>query len=180
VPVLPEVLRRAQAAVRQRDGDQRRTALALLAQVYPGAAAVCKRGGDLAQARIAVERPWSAAGGSDDGTMRALVARVVSAFLLQEGRAAEARDAALAAIGEARLGNAHGAAELLDQAEAGATPLLDNHHNWTTFGSINVAIHRISDAVDLDQPEEAIRVAGRVAIDPLPAELAERASLSTR
>jgi transcriptional regulator with XRE-family HTH domain len=198
VPVLPEVLRRAQAAVRQRDGDQRRAALALLAQVYRGASAVCKRGGDLAQARIAVERSWSAAGGSDDATMRALAGRVVSAFLLQEGRAAEARDVAVAtisqmgqsddesgiaawgslllaaAIGEARLGNAHGAAELLDEAEAGAIPLVDNHHNWTTFGSTNVAIHRISAAVDLNQPEEAIRVVGRVAIDSLPTELAER------
>jgi hypothetical protein len=51
---------------------------------------------------------------------------------------------------------------------------VDNHHNWTTFGSTNVAIHRISAAVDLDQPEEAIGVAGRVAIDSLPAELVER------
>jgi hypothetical protein len=98
--VLPEVLRRAQAAVRQHDRDQRRAALALLVQVYRGVSAVCKRGGDLAQARIAVERSWSAAGGSDDATMRGLAARVVSAFLLQEGRAAEARDVALAAIAD--------------------------------------------------------------------------------
>jgi transcriptional regulator with XRE-family HTH domain len=197
-PVLPEVLGRARAASRQHDGDSRRAALALLAQVYRGVSAVCKRGGDLGQARIAVERSWSAAGGSDDPTMRALAARVVSAFLLQEGRAAEARDVAVAAmsdlghafdvpgiaawgslllaaaIGEARLGNAQGSVELLDEAESGAIPLVDNHRNWTTFGSINVAIHRISAAVDLDQPEEAVRVASRVGVDSLPAELAER------
>ncbi len=197
-PVLPEVLRRARAAVRQRDGDERRAALALLAQVYRGVSAVCKRGGDLPQARIAVERSWSAAAGSDDPTMRALAARVVSAFLLQEGRAAEAREVAVmaisdlghpsdlpgvaawgslllaAAIGEAREGNVQGAAELLDEAEAGAAPLVDNHSNWTTFGSTNVAIHRMSAAVDLDLPDEVIRVAGRVAVDSLPAERAER------
>jgi transcriptional regulator with XRE-family HTH domain len=197
-PALPEVLGRARAAARQRDGSDRRAALALLAQVYRGVSAVCKRGGDLAQARIAVERSWSAAGGSDDPTMRALAARVVSAFLLQEGRATEARDVALvamsdlghssdvpgiaawgslllaAAIGEARLGNGQGATELLDEAEAGAIPLVDNHHNWTTFGSTNVVIHRISAAVDLDHPEEAIRVAARVPVDSLPVELAER------
>jgi transcriptional regulator with XRE-family HTH domain len=198
VPVMPEVLGRARAAARQRDGDDRRTALALLAQVYRGVSAVCKRSGDLAHARIAVERSWWAADGSDDPTMRALAARVVSAFLLQEGRAAEARDVAVAAIsdlghpsevpgiaawgslllaaaiGEARLGNVQAAAELLDEAEAGAIPLVDNHHNWTTFGSTNVAIHRMSAAVDLDQPEEAIGVAGRVPVDSLPTELAER------
>jgi transcriptional regulator with XRE-family HTH domain len=197
-PVLPEVLRRARAAGRQHDGDDRRAALGLLAQVYRGVSAVSKRVGDLGQARIAVERSWSAAGGSDDPTMRALAARVVSAFLLQEGRVAEARDVAVAAtadlghpsdvpgiaawgslvlaaaIGEARLGNAQGAAELLDEAEAGAIPMADNHHNWTTFGSTNVVIHRISAAIDLDRPDEAIRAAGHVQVDTLPAELAER------
>jgi transcriptional regulator with XRE-family HTH domain len=198
VPLLPSVLVRARSATHQLDGDERRAAYGLLAQVYRRVSAVCKRHGDPEHARVAVERAWRAAEESQDPTMRAIGGRVVAGFLLQEGRVAEARDVALAAmsdlghpsgaaattawgslvlaaaIGESRLGNAQSARELLDEAEIGAVPLADNHRNWTTFGSTNVAIHRISAAVDLDQPDEAIRVAGRVPVDSLPAELAER------
>lgn len=200
-PVLPGLLIRARSAARQMDGDERLAAHGLLAQVYRVVSAVAKRHGDLGHARIAVERAWRAAEESQDPVMRALAARVLAAFLLQEGRAAEARQVAVqamtalgpragltseravaawgslvlaAAIAEARLGNAQAAAELLEAADDGAAGLLDNHANWTTYGSTNVSIHRMSAAVDLGQPDEVLRVAGAVPVETLPRELAER------
>jgi len=199
VTVLPGLLVRARSAARQLDGDDRRLAHGLLAQVYRVVSAVSKRQGDLAHARIAVERAWRAAEESQDPVMRALAARAVASFLLQEGRAAEARAVAVAAvtelgdraslttvpaisawgslvlaaaIAEARLGNAQAAAELLDAADAGAGGLVET--NSTTFGPTNVGVHRMSAAVDLGEPDNVLRLAGHVDVDRLPAELAER------
>jgi transcriptional regulator with XRE-family HTH domain len=199
--ILPGLLVRARSAVRQLDGDDRRAAHGLLAQVYRVVSAVSKRQGDLAHARIAVERAWRAAEESGDPVMRALAARVLASFLLQEGRAAEARTVAVAAmtelgdlsglttsaavsawgslvlaaaIAEARLGNAQAAAELLDAADAGAGGLLEGERNWTTFGPTNVGVHRMSAAIDLGEPDKVLRLAGDVEADRLPVELAER------
>lgn len=199
--MLPGLLERARTATRRLDGDERLAAHGLLAQVYRGVSAVCKRAGDLEHARVAVERAWRAAEVSQDPIIRALAARVLAAFLLQEGRVREARDVAVravtelgdraslttlpaitawgslmlaAAIAEARMGNAPASAELLAAAADGAGGLLDNHHNWTTFGGANVRIHRMSAAVDLGQPDDVLRAAAGIDVDEIPRELAER------
>ncbi len=197
-PLLPSLVERARSAIVQLGGDDRLAAYALLAQVYRGVSAVCKRHGDLGQARVAVERSWWAAERSQDRTIRGLAARVVAVFLLQEGESAESSHVATravtdlgapasepdlavwgslvlaAAIAEARRGNGPAAGELLAEAEAGARGVHDNHRNWTTFGPTNVSIHRMSAAVDLGEPGPVLQVAERVPIDTLPPELAER------
>jgi hypothetical protein len=81
----------------------------------------------------------------------------------------------IAAVAAARRGDAAGAAQRLDHAERLAARLgEDANHRWTAFGPTNVAIHRVSVAVELGDAPAALIAADSVELDRLPTELRSR------
>jgi hypothetical protein len=81
----------------------------------------------------------------------------------------------IAAIAAARRTDADAAGERLDRAQRLADRLgEDANHRWTAFGPTNVAIHRVSVAVELGDAPAALAAAGVVDLDRLPEGLRSR------
>jgi transcriptional regulator with XRE-family HTH domain len=81
----------------------------------------------------------------------------------------------IAAVAAARRLDAAAAGERLDRAQQLADRLgEDANHRWTAFGPTNVAIHRVSVAVELGDAPAALAAAAAVDLDRLPDGLRSR------
>jgi transcriptional regulator with XRE-family HTH domain len=81
----------------------------------------------------------------------------------------------IAAVAAARRTDAGAAGERLDRAQRLADLLdTDSNHRWTAFGPTNVAIHRVSVAVELGDAPGALAAAAAVDLDRLPDGLRSR------
>lgn len=81
----------------------------------------------------------------------------------------------IAAVVAARNGEDGQASDRLDRADDLAARLgVDANHRWTAFGPTNVAIHRVSAAVELGDVEGAVAAASRIDLAALPPALASR------
>jgi transcriptional regulator with XRE-family HTH domain len=97
-----------------------------------------------------------------DGDAAAVRSVVGALWLIAAVAAARRIDAAAA---EERLGHAQRLADCLGE---------DANHRWTAFGPTNVAIHRVSVAVELSDAPAALAAAGAVDLDRLPEGLSSR------
>ncbi|MEV1006316.1 helix-turn-helix transcriptional regulator [Streptomyces sp. NPDC049881] len=196
--LVPGILSDAQHAARALAGDQQLQVLGLLALTYQSAAAVLTKLGEGDAAWLASDRGLAAAQQSGDPIVIGSLFRSVSHCLLADARFAAARDLTRAAADylEAGLANATpaylsvygtlllvgamaaardqdrgAAAELLTEAEHTAERLgRDANHMWTAFGPTNVAIHRVSIAMELGDVQIALDHAPRVDASTLPIE----------
>jgi transcriptional regulator with XRE-family HTH domain len=175
--LLPHLIRDAQAAVWQLDGDDQWAARTWLAWTYLLTDGTALKLGDAQLAWIAADRGIQVAEQSGDLTLIATAARHVAGVLSESHQGHDALQLIHNAIGrlEPNLANADAgflsaygalflkgsiaaarlglAAEVRDlQAEAltVATRLGgDANHNWTAFGPTNVLIHRASALADM-------------------------------
>jgi transcriptional regulator with XRE-family HTH domain len=150
-------------------------------------------------ALIAADRAWDAARHGGDRADVGMAAYQVVAALLPTSRAALAEELAvtvasdlesdadpavssvagalwlIAAVAAARRIDDAGARERLDRAQQLADRLgEDANHWWTAFGPTNVAIHRVSVAVELGDAPAALVAAADVDLDRLPDGLRSR------
>jgi transcriptional regulator with XRE-family HTH domain len=201
--VLPSLIGELEAAPRRYEGDDRTTAYALLSDVYQIARAMLRATGETELAWIVGDRAFQAARLAGDPLQLARVARAMALVFLTQGRMAQARDLtvtaaaalepglgpaephrwavwgslmATAAVVAARQNEAAATAELMHEAERAAVVV--DAARWTDprtgFGVVNVAVHRVSVAVELGRPVEAQRQAVRVDFSRLPDQFAGR------
>lgn len=205
--VLPALIGELESAPRQYDRDDRVTAYVLLSDVYQIARAMLRATGGTELAWIAGDRAFQAARLADDPLQLARVARAMALVFLAQGRTTHARDLmtkaagalesgltaaessrwavwgslmATAAVVAARQNEAAASAEFVHEAERAAVVV--DAARWTDprtgFGEANVAVHRVSVAVELGRPVEAQRQASRVDFSTLPDQFSgRRASL---
>ena len=194
--VLPALLRESRVAVRQTEGDEHRTASALLSDVYALVQheivwasepeliwVVADRG---VTAAHAADRPVPLAGaawtlaivqrsmGDLDGAL-ALVNEAADLLhpRLEDGPVElQAMYGALqlhAATTAARDGREGDALRHLDEAQTTADRLpAGYHHPWTQFGASNVAVHAVSVRADLSKSSAARDQARRIDPDIIP------------
>jgi transcriptional regulator with XRE-family HTH domain len=195
---LPSLLSQARAAERSYDGDERLRAKALLPMTYQAAAMILTKLGETDLAWMAADRGLTTAQDSGDSVVVGSLFRSVTHSLLSNGRNAEAvrltHDAAdylhrglakaspeyLSIYGTLFLAGAMAAARnedrgttrtFLAEAEQTADRLgQDGNHFWTAFGPTNVAIHRVSTAMELGDVQVAVDLGPRVDASPLPME----------
>lgn len=177
LPSLIRDAQRSEDAAPSLGSDQRRTAWTVSARTHHLAATTLSKVGEADLSWIAAERAMRAADQSDDVLVLASTARAAAHALLAVGRfddavemgntavvwlsdqLAEADPAALSLLGmlhlrtavaAARREDRSTAAELLDKADAAAELLGSDADHWhTSFGPTNVAVHRVSAALDL-------------------------------
>jgi transcriptional regulator with XRE-family HTH domain len=204
---LPAVLSSAQKAV-QADGTAARSwPFALLALTHQAAAALLTKLGEADLAWIAAERGLAAAQRSDDPVVIGSLFRSVVHTLLSTGRYREAKqltvDAAAflepglttagpeyvsiygslflaGAVAAARDQDRHCVSAFLFEAHDAACRLgHDANLMWTAFGPTNVAIHRVTTAMDLGDIQVAIDLGTRIDTSGLPIERQVRHDLDT-
>ena len=174
---LASLIRRAQQLEDTADSLAGRRHWAISSRTHHLAATTLAKLGEADLSWIAAERAVAAADRSDDVLVIASAARAATHALLAAGRLDDAVElgetaatwlaertragspAALSLIGMLHLRTAVAAArsqdratahELLDRAEHAATRLGHDANHWqTAFGPTNVALHRISAALDL-------------------------------
>jgi len=175
-----------------------RAPAALVVAGYTVVAKMLTKIGSPDLALIAADRAWNAAHRTGDPADLGMAAYQVVCALLPTPRAALADDLAVrtaagldgderdvisvagalwligavaaarridAAVAEERLNRAQGLADLLGE---------DANHRWTAFGPTNVAIHRVSVAVELGDAPAALAAAATVDLDRLPGGLRSR------
>jgi transcriptional regulator with XRE-family HTH domain len=171
---------------------------ALVAAGYTVAAKTLTKIGSHDLALIAADRAWCAAHRSDQQADIGMAGYQVVCALLPTSRAALAEELAvetatrfngrdpavlsvvgalwlIAAVAAARRIDAAAAEECLDHAQQLADRLgEDANHRWTAFGPTNVAIHRVSVAVELGDAPAALAAAAAVDLDRLPEGLRSR------
>lgn len=175
--LLPELIREAQAAVWQLDGDGERAAKTWLAWTYQLTAATAFKLGDAQLGWVAADRSIQIAEQTDDLTLIGSAARRVAHALSatrQSGDAvtlvraaadrlnphlAEAGPAFVSAYGMLLLKGSiaaarlHMAADVRDmQAEALSVAVGlggDRNEHWSAFGRTNVLIHQVSALADM-------------------------------
>jgi hypothetical protein len=149
-------------------------------------------------ALIAADRGWDAARRSGHPADVGMTAYQVACALLPTARAALVEELAvttaadldgddpavcsvagalwlIAAVAAARRVDSEAAEERLDRAQRLADHLgEDANHRWTAFGPTNVAIHRVSVAVELGDAPAALAAAEAVDLDRLPEGLRSR------
>lgn len=179
-------------------GDRRREALCLLASIEAVASKLATKIGHGAAASKSAARALDAAQRSEDAyaTAAATYQLVCAALItghtdtaeqLAVSGATEIRGATpsdltwrgaltlIAAIIAARRADAAEASDRLDHAKRLADQLgSDGNIGWTAFGPTNVQIHRMSAAVELDQPKNALAVADQLEAAAIPDELRGR------
>ncbi|MEO3924252.1 helix-turn-helix transcriptional regulator [Micromonosporaceae bacterium B7E4] len=194
-PLLAELIHITRATVAAVDGEQRRDALRLAAEVYLLVRAYGKRLGAFDISILGADRAAAAAHDADDPLYRASaawhMANVLSATGHTEESAALCRDAIadlkdvpgvaeadrhallgalhlMLAVQDARLRRDGAAADALDVAErtAGVTGETTTHHLF--FGPTNVGVHRSAVALEVSRATEALRIAERVDIEQTP------------
>lgn len=196
--VLPPLAAAVGALVADSTGDRRRDGLRLLANVEAVSAKLATKIGHGAAAWKAANRAQEAAQLSEDAHANAAAAYQVVCAALRTDRNAMAEQLAvsaaqqirgstppdltwrgaltlIAAIIAARRRDRDAAQERLDEAERLAERLgADGNIGWTAFGPTNVQIHRMSAAVELDDPRSALNVADRLEVATIPDELRGR------
>jgi hypothetical protein len=148
-------------------------------------------------ALVAADRGWAVSRTAGDPADIGMTAREVAAALLVDDRPAAEHVATgtaelvggddparisvegalwlLAAVIAARNGAAGLAGERLDRADRLAQRLgVDADHRWTAFGPTNVAIHRVSVAVELGDVDAAVAAADGIDLERLPPVLRSR------
>jgi transcriptional regulator with XRE-family HTH domain len=202
---LPGLLRYAQAAADEFDGQDLDDARSLLGLTYQLAATQLTKLGETDLAWIAAERGLSAVRLVGDPVITGSLFRSVSHALLSTGRFQDAvrltNDAAgyldqqladatpelLSVYGTLLLGGSVAAARASDAgtargfltaADDAATRLgKDANHLWTAFGPTNVAIHRVATAGELGDFQVALDLGPRVDTASLPTERRVRHAL---
>lgn len=195
---LPSLLAAAQAADQGQPGDDGRRARGLLAMTYQAAAMILTKLGETDLAWMAADRGLAAALDAEDPVIIGSLFRSVTHSLLSNGRYTEAirltHDAAdflrpglrqaspeyLSILGTLFLAGAMAGARnedrgttrgFLTEADQAAERLgQDGNHFWTAFGPTNVAIHRVSTAMELGDVQIAIDLGAKVDASPLPME----------
>ena len=195
---LPSLLAEAQSAERAHTGEGRDRAKSLLAMTHQAAAMILTKLGETDLAWIAADRGLIAARDSGNPVVVGSLFRSVTHSLLLNGRYTEAvrltQDAAtylqpglanaspeyLSIYGTLFLTGSMAAARnedrattrtFLAEAEQSARRLgVDANHLWTAFGPTNVAIHRVSTAVELGDLQVAVDLGPRVDVSGLPVE----------
>jgi transcriptional regulator with XRE-family HTH domain len=204
--LIPDVLTDAHRAVNAYEGDDLLRAQGSLALAYQGAAMVLTKIGEADLAWIAAERGLSAAQASEDLTVIGSLFRSVSHCLLANGRfdaakqltanvgeylqgavGGDASPELLSVYGTLFLAGAMAAARsddrttvqaFLKEADECARRLgRDANHMWTTFGPTNVAIHRVSTAMELGDVQIALDQGPRIDASALPVERRVRHAL---
>ena len=192
---LPELIRTVQLL---EDSSDEPSAAAVSARAHHLAATTLSKVGESDLAWIAAERAMHAADNADDPLVMASAARAGTHALLAVGRYDDALQlgetamvwlrsrlteqdpAALSLIGMLHLRMAVAAArrqdrgttrDLLQQAGAEADALGEDANYWKTgFGPTNVALHRLSTALDLGDVQFVVDRGQRVRTDGMPAE----------
>ncbi|MFD9125852.1 helix-turn-helix domain-containing protein [Kitasatospora sp. NPDC059571] len=203
--LIPGILEEAQRAVRTHEGDEQLQAKALLAMAYQGAAMVLTKIGEADLAWMAADRGLAAAQGSGDHVVIGSLFRSVSHCLLANGRPEAAKELIADSTGylksglasasptylsiygtlflvgsmaAARLDDRSAVREFLTEADQVAQRLgHDANHMWTAFGPTNVAIHRVSTAMELGDVQVAADLGPRVDPSMLPLERRVRHTL---
>jgi transcriptional regulator with XRE-family HTH domain len=202
---LPQLLHDARLAERAYDGIEGERAKGLLALSYQAAATMLTKLGDADLGWMAAERGLNAAQASGSPVIVGSLFRSVAHTLLSTGRNDEAvqltRDTAdyldsglgtaspeyLSIYGTLFLTGSMAAARNEDRdtsmsflAEADATAARitgEPNHLWTAFGATNVAIHRVSTAMELGDVQVALDLGPKVDASALPTERRIRHSI---
>lgn len=203
--LIPSVLADAYRAVHTYEGAELLRAQGLLAMAYQGAAMVLTKIGEADLAWIAADRGLSAAHASGNPVIIGSLFRSVAHCLLANGRFDAAKqltiDAGsylhqhvtepspelLSVYGTLYLAGSMAAARsddrpttqsFLKEADESARRLgQDANHMWTAFGPTNVAIHRVSAAMELGDVQVAIDQGPRIDASALPIERRVRHTL---
>ncbi|MFE5582144.1 helix-turn-helix domain-containing protein [Kitasatospora sp. NPDC056531] len=203
--LIPDILTQAHRAVRMHEGNQQLQAKALLAMAYQGAAMVLTKIGEADLAWVAADRGLSAAQESDNMAATCSLFRSVTHCLLANGRLTAAEELVTSAASSlkvtldntdpahlsvygtlflvgstaaARSEDRNTVREFLAEADRVAQRLgRDANHMWTAFGPTNVAIHRVSTAMELGDVQLAADQGPRVDSSALPLERRIRHSL---
>lgn len=181
---LTEVIRLAQAQVNTSSGEQRQEALALASTAYQLARTWTKRVGEYDLSWVVADRAVACAIDADDPDLAGAAAWNLAMILSAQGKTEQARSvvrhaitqldtqlrdrptvARLAVFGglhllgateAAREDDARDAWNLLDAAAAIAARTGETNHHRMVFGPTNVALHRISTAIELGRTREAL------------------------
>lgn len=204
----PLVLSDALNATRNAESADRRRALALLALTYQVAVSVLTKLGETDLAWIASERGLAAAQESENPVVLGSLFRSVAYALHSTGRFAagvdlvrnaagvlethlslRSDDSFLAVYGTLFLTGAVAAARAEDrssvtaflrEAEDSAQRVgRDTNAMWTAFGPTNVAIHRMTTALELGDVQVAVDLAPSIDVTGLPAERQVRHGIET-
>jgi transcriptional regulator with XRE-family HTH domain len=189
---LPTLIRQAQAAMRLYEGDQRRRALREAGKLYQLVRTWTKRVGEYELSFLAADRAVSCALDADDPDLAGAAAWNLGMILSAQGKTEQARSVVYRAIEDlgpyldrpsqarlAVLGGLHllGATEaarddhadeanrLLDDAGKLAGRTGETNHFRMVFGPTNVAVHRVSTAVELGRISDALEMVDRVPVD---------------
>jgi transcriptional regulator with XRE-family HTH domain len=201
VPLIPQ----ARLAAYAHEGDNRARALGFLALTYQVAASTLTKLGEADLAWNASDRGIHAAQQSESPVVIGSLFRSVAHSLLATGAYAEAvqltNDATeffqphmakatptllsvsgtmllVGAMASARRNDRPTARDFLNEAQTTASRLGgDANHLWTAFGPTNVAIHRVSTAMELGDVEVGLDLGPRVDTSPLPTERRVRHAL---
>jgi transcriptional regulator with XRE-family HTH domain len=192
---LPGLIRRVHAAAGA-PGNERRRALGLASTLYQLTRTWTKRVGEYELSLIAADRAVSCALDADDPDLAGAAAWNLAMILSAQGKTERARAVVHRAVREllpcldrpsparlavfgglhllgateaARDDNAGEAHRMLEVANEVAAKTGETNHFRMVFGPINVALHRVSIAVELGRTVEAQALAERVAIHKSPA-----------
>jgi hypothetical protein len=184
-------------------GDREEAAFGILAHVYRAVSETLRTGGEGHDvAWVAADRCRQAAERADDVVVQAYAARSLGHVLAHAGWSGEALDAIMPAIdtlaphtstspahrtvwgalflvgavSAARGDDRMSAARLLRQAEAVAADIELGRESGDPyiFGPTNVAIHRLSVAIELGDATDALRLGGAMDTSPIPPGGADR------
>jgi transcriptional regulator with XRE-family HTH domain len=193
---LPELLRQVQSAVSRLTGNERRQALRHASTLYQLTRTWTKRVGEYELSLVAADRAVSCALDTDDPDLAGAAAWNLAMILSAQGKTEQASGVVSRAIEELRprmdrpsrprlavFGGLHllGATEaarddktsearrLLDTAGHIAEKTGETNHFKMVFGPTNVALHRVSTAVELGHTGEALDLAERTPVYSAPA-----------
>ncbi|GIH12480.1 helix-turn-helix domain-containing protein [Rugosimonospora africana] len=193
---LPALIRQCESATRAHRGGDRRRALRETSKLYQLVRTWTKRVGEHELSYLAADRAVTAALDADDPDLSAAAAWNLAMILSAQGKTEPARGVVYRAIDElrpylddagparlavfgglhlmgateaAREDNADQAHRLLEVADGLAARVGETNHFRIVFGPTNVALHRVSTAVELGRTGEALELAERVAIEASPA-----------
>jgi transcriptional regulator with XRE-family HTH domain len=194
---LPALIRRCESATRAHRDANRRRALRETSKLYQLVRTWTKRVGEHELSYLAADRAVTAALDADDPDLSAAAVWNLAMILSAQGKTEPARGVVHRAIDElrpylgggatsarlavfgglhlmgateaAREDNADEAHRLLEVAERLAAHVGETNHFRMVFGPTNVALHRVSTAVELGRTGEALELAERVAIEASPA-----------
>jgi transcriptional regulator with XRE-family HTH domain len=204
----PLVLSDALLAVRLADDAAKRRANALLALAYQASVSVLTKLGEGDLAWIASERGLAAAQQAENPVVLGSLFRSVAHALLSTGRFAagvelvqaaanvlqphlstRTDDALLSVYGTlfltgtvaaSRADDRASAITFLREADESASRLgRDGNEMWTAFGPTNVAIHRMTAAMELGDVQVAVDLAPRIDTSALPTERRVRHAIET-